>query len=456
MARHKVRSQSEHCQNLLTGYTILMVKSRKIYLDYAASISANPSSIHKFGIEAKIKLQNARIEVANILSARPEEIIFTSGGTESNNLAIQGVVLAFWELGSLLGAELPRKPHIITTNIEHPSVLETFKMLKKRKLAEISIVPIETNGIVDPKKIKKEIKKNTVFVSVMYANNEIGTIQPIREIAKEIRHYKKTWQKTFLHGLAGVGDPGNRGPGKKIFGEFSFPLLHTDAVQAANYLDLNVEKLGVDLLSLSGSKIEGAGRIGVLYKKKSVLLTAIFGGGDQENSLRPGTENLPETLKFSSALKSVQKIKEQESKRLTKLRDYFFSKLSKMPFDNMSKGIFDAGIIINGDLENKLPNIINITFPKIPSDLLVLELSAKGIMASSKSACKSSQKEGSYVIDAIRSPEALLPRARGSKASGDEIGGLRFSLGKNTTKSDIDYTIKILFKILQKLKKWYN
>ena len=168
-----------------------MPKSRNIYLDYTASISANPSSVHMLGVKAKTKLQNARKEVAVILRARPEEIIFTSGGTESNNLAIQGVVFSTWELGSQEGAELPKIPHIITTNIEHPSVLETFKMLRKKKLAEISIVPVEKNGIIDVKKIKKEIKRNTILISVMYANNEIGTIQPIREIAREIRHYKK-------------------------------------------------------------------------------------------------------------------------------------------------------------------------------------------------------------------------------------------------------------------------
>ncbi|MCX6751646.1 MAG: aminotransferase class V-fold PLP-dependent enzyme, partial [Candidatus Nomurabacteria bacterium] len=225
-------------------------------------------------------------------------------------------------------------------------------------------------------------------------------------------------------------------------------LFHTDAVQAINYLDLNVEKLGIDLLSLSGSKIEGAGRVGVLYKKKSVSLATIFGGGDQEMGLRPGTENLPEILKFSKALKLAQKNKEKESKCLTKLRDYFLRTLDVRTSDVQRP-------IVNGDLKNRLPNNINITFPKIPSDLLVLELSAKGIMASSKSACKSSRKEGSYVIDAIRNSEARLQSSI-SLASGYEIGGLRFSMGSKTAKADINYTIKTLSEILQKLKKWYN
>jgi cysteine desulfurase len=399
-------------------YTIFMPKSNEIYLDYASSVLPNPGSIHSFGLKAKNKLQNARREVAGILGARPEEIIFTSGGTESNNLAIQGVILAWREKGL---------PHIITTNIEHPSVLETCKMLQKRKLARISIVPVEDNGIVDPQKIKKEIKKNTALVSVMYANNEIGTIQPIREIAREIRHYRKNLTLSPL-------SLSRRGAGERCI----FPLLHTDAVQAANYLDLRIEKLGVDLLSLSGSKIDRAGRVGVLYKKKSIVLANIFGGGDQEQGLRPGTENLPEILKFSAALKSTQKIKEKEIKRLTELRDYFINELQH------SHILKNVGMFLNGDVANRLPNNVNITIPKIPSDLLVIELSAKGIMASSKSACKSSRAEGSYVIQAIH-PE-IDP----------EIGGVRFSLGRQTTKRDIDYTVRALSEILTKLKKWYT
>ena len=232
------------------------------------------------------------------------------------------------------------------------------------------------------------------------------------------------------------------------------PLFHTDAVQAVNYLDLNVEKLGVDLLTLSGAKVEGAGRVGVLYKRSAVKLVPVLGGGDQEMGLRPGTENLGEILKFSSALEKVQRIREKESQRLTKLRDYFFKQLGKMSktaFDkNMSRAVLDtkkgnfAELVVNGDLEKRLPNNVNITIPKIPSSLLVIELSARGIMASSKSACKSSNTEGSYVIKAIR-PEA-----------DPEIGGVRFSLGRKTTRKDIDYTAKSLSEILTKLKKWYN
>jgi cysteine desulfurase len=371
---------------------------KKLYMDYAASAEPNSSSIHEFGMLAKKKLEYARAEVAGILSARKTEVIFTSGGTEGNNLAIQGVIFANQGKKDL--------PHIVTTNIEHPSVLETCKLLEKRKLAELTIVAVEVNGIVDPRKIKKAIKPHTVLVSVIYANNEIGTIQPIREIAKEIRHYKKTNNADIV--------------------------FHTDAVQAVNYLDLNVEKLGVDLLTLSGSKIKGAGRVGVLYKRSGVNIENIFGGGDQEGGLRGGTENLADILKFASALKKINSTKEKESKRLIGLRDYFFKKLEKL------------GFIANGDKENRLPNNVNVTFPKIPSDLLVIELSAHGVMTSSKSACKSSSSGGSYVIKALR-PEA-----------DPEIGGVRFSLGNDTKKENIDYTLKALTRILLKLKKWYN
>jgi cysteine desulfurase len=391
-------------------------KLRSIYLDYAASVSPNPSSIHLSGLNAKKQLEEARVRVANVFGARKEEIIFTSGGTESNNLAIQGLVLARSEPSSSKEVRLRKIPHIITTNIEHPSVLETYKLLERRKLAEISIVSVEQNGIVDPKKIKKEIRNNTILVSVMYANNEIGTIQPIKEIAREIKHFNK------------INKNKTRLDARQVF-------FHTDATQAVNYLDLNVEKLGVDLLSVSGSKIEGAGRVGVLYKKATVILAPVFGGGDQEEGLRPGTENLSEILKFADALKLVQDMKEKEVKRLTILRDYFITQLQKFR---------ETALHLNGDLQNRLSNNINVSFENIPSDLLVVELSSRGIMTSAKSACKSGESGGSYVIKAI------------CKKPDGEIGGVRFSLGQETTKKDIDYTVKALAEILNKLKKWYN
>jgi cysteine desulfurase len=382
-----------------------MVKSiRKTYLDYASSAlkeSANPGAIHDLGLKEKNKLEEARARVARVLNAHKNEIIFTSGATESNNLAILG---------------LP-KGHIVTTNIEHASVLETCKH------RGATFVAVKSNGIVDPKDIKKVLTKNTVLVSVMYANNEIGTVQPIKDIAKEIRHFNKI-------------------NNTKIY-------LHTDATQAMNYLPVNVEKLSVDLLSFNSAKIYGPKGVGALYVRRGTPISKIMFGGDQEMGLRPGTENVAGAIALATVLENVEKIKEKESIRLIKLRDYFFLKL-----EDMSKCLFDTEIIINGDRENRLPNNINITIPNIPSDLLVIELSAKGIMASAKSACKSGDGKASHVIEAIRTtPAKATPPFKG----GEEIdGSLRFSLGRETTKQDIDHTIKTLTQILKKLKKWYN
>ena len=389
--------------------------NKAVYLDHAASApleanvlkvmkkfltvsGANPSALHKEGIEAKMAVEKARGSIARILGAQKEEIIFTSGGTESNNLAILGTVSEYVS-------------HIVTTNIEHPSVLEVCRHLENTKQREVTYVSVEANGIVDRKKIKEAIKKNTILVSVMYANNEIGTIQPIMEIAKEIRHYRK-------------------------INNSKYPYFHTDATQAMNYLPVKVDKLGIDLLSFNGSKIYGPKGIGVLYKKRNCKLEPIMWGGDQEFGLKPGTENVAGIVGISRALEITEEIKEKESKRLTKLRDYFISCLRH------SQILKNVGMLINGDLEKRLPNNVNISVPDIESDLLVIEFDARGIAVSSKSACQSDDPDESYVIRAIR------PKSK------KEDGSVRFSLGRSTSKADIDYTLKALSSILAKLKKW--
>jgi cysteine desulfurase len=427
-------------------------KTRKIYLDYASSAlaqSANPGAIHELGVKEKNKLESARTTVARIFNARREEIIFTSGATESNNLAILGLVQNF------------KKPHIVTTNIEHASVLEVCKYLEKTKQAEVTYVPVEESGIVDIKKIAKALMPNTVLVSVMYANNEIGAIQPIREIAKEIRHWKKGKDGFLEHGYFSAEKFLVLAPSRsQVSKNPSFPFFHVDATQAVNYLPINVAQLGVDLMSMNSAKIYGPKGVGVLYVKKYTPISKIMFGGDQEFGLRPGTENVALARGLANALKVTEKIKEKEVKRLTKLRDYFFTKLLEIKNKNQSfraglagvgdpknrgpEKISDFNFLVNGDLKNRLPNNVNITIPNIPSDLLVIELSAKGIMASTKSACKSGDGKASHVIEAIN------PNAK------EENGSLRFSLGRYTTKSDIDYTVKTLSEILTKLKKWYN
>ncbi|MFH1608861.1 MAG: cysteine desulfurase family protein [Patescibacteria group bacterium] len=403
-----------------------MKKSKKIYLDNASATPvnqsvilamskilkenfANSSAIHDLGIKNKNILESNRIEVAKILGAHFDEIIFTSGATESNNLAILGIVKnqnIFFRSAHPQPFPKGREiPHIITTDIEHASVLETCRYLKKNKLAEITFVQVEKNGIIDAKKIKKAFKQNTVLVSVMYANNEIGTIQPIQEIAKEIRHFNKINSKKVL--------------------------FHTDATQAVNYLAINTEKLGIDLMSFNSGKIYGPKGVGVLYVKRKAKssVNQILFGGEQEFNLRPGTENLVNIVGLTEALKITEKIKNKESIRLINLRNYFLDKLLKLDFE----------IKLNGDLEKRLPNNINISVQKIPSDLLVLELSARGIYVSEKSACKSS-------------PSPALPKGKGE----ERRNNLRFSLGRQTKKEDLDYVIKALDQILKKLEKWYN
>lgn len=406
-------------------------KLKEIYLDYASSalsVSPNPGAIHELGVKEKNKLENARAKIAKILDAHNDEIIFTSGATESNNLAILGLVQNFKQYSKL--------PHIITTNIEHASVLEVCRYLENLpagrhgiKQAKVTYVEVEQNGIVDPKKIKKALTKNTILVSAMYANNEIGTIQPIREIAKEIRHFKKRQGQSLREFPQGL----------------SLPFFHTDATQAMNYLPISIPKLGVDLMSFNAAKIYGPKGVGVLYLKKNIPISKIMFGGDQERGLRPGTENVAAAVALASALEVTEKIKAKEVLRLTKLRDYFLDEIFKNVRNSaIAENLTNYKIILNGDKEHRLPNNINITIPNIPSDLLVIELSAKGIMASARSACKAGDDKASHVIKAI------------NKNIKEKDGSLRFSLGRYTTKADVDYTIKSLSKILLKLKKWYN
>lgn len=418
-----------------------MFKKNKIYLDYASmtptskevsslvskinkNIFANANAIHAEGISAHRILEDARKSVAKSINALPDEIIFTGSGTESDALAILGLLAT---RNFLL--EPNQKPHIVTTNIEHSAVLENCKMLEEYGEAEVTYVPIEENGIVDPKKIREAIKKNTVLVSVMYANNEIGTIQPIREIAKEIRHYKKHNGNT--HELFAFYPQADSDMAQN---SHIFPLFHTDAAQAMNYLDTeNVDKLGVDMMSFNSTKIYGPKGVGVLYKKRKVKLSPIYRGGGQEYGLRSGTENVGSIAGVAFALEIANKVKEKESARLSYLRDHAISKLLDL---NEKTGY---KIILNGDIENRLPNNINISIEGISSELLVIELDAKGIEVSERSACSADSDEGSYVIRALR------------ENNNDSI---RITLGRETKKSDLDYLVSALEKILSKYKSW--
>ena len=401
---------------------------------YRSKHFANPSSLHKEGVAARSVINESRQIIAHILGVHSDEIIFTSGGTEGDTMVIQGVINAYHKstkaptpegVGTPTASVGTHKnketPHVVTTNIEHSAVQETCRFLEKEGGIELTEVPVEANGIVRPEIIKKALKENTVLVSVMYANNEIGTIQPIQEIAKVIRKHRKTFSSQSL-------------------------FFHTDAAQAINYLPIRVEKLGVDLLTFNGSKIYGPRGMGVLYKKRDVQLLPLFYGGHQEFGLRPGTENVSAIAGMAEALKITEEMKEKESKRLTELQKYFILRL-RSEFPN---------IIVNGSLENRLPNNVNISISGIESELLVIELDAMGIAVSSKSACKSDDPDESYVITALREvcDRGDLSSDLSTKAGEKEESSIRFSFGRGTSKKDIDYVSTSLKHIFTKLNRW--
>jgi len=366
----------------------------KAMASYFALNFANPSAIYKEGVGAQKAMENARKDIAGVLEAHSDEIVFTSGGTEANNLAILGLVKNY------TGKD---RPHIVTTQVEHQSVLNVCSYLEKAGLASVSYVGVNKDGIVDPKEIKKGIKKNTILVSVIYANNEIGSVQPVKEIVKTVRHFRKH-QKSAT------------------------PYFHIDACQAINYLNVNVGQLGIDMMTFNGSKIYGPKGVGVLYLKRGVELAPVVYGGGQEEGLRSGTENMPAIIGISEAIKISEKIKGRESSRLSKLRDYFIDQVLKKVI----------GSELNGSIKDRLSNNANFSFPDIESQLMVIELDARGIAVSAKSACSSEDEESSYVVDAL--------------GKGKNFGetSVRFSLGRDTSKKDIDGVVKAILDIYKK------
>lgn len=383
---------------------------KNIYLDHAATTYldprvkramdpfwdkefGNPSSFHSVGKRAKEAVDGARGKIAKILGCRESEIIFTMGGTESDNLAIFGVAKALEKFGK----------HIVTSKIEHPAIWHSCEKLEKDGW-RVSYIKVDRQGIVDLKELEAAMTKETVLVSVMYANNEIGTIEPIQEIAKIIRKKREEF-------------------GTKT------PYFHTDACQAAGVLEMNVAKLGVDLLTFNGSKIYGPKGIGALYVKTGTPLSPILYGGGQERGLRSGTENVPAIIGLGEALTLAHEGKEKENARLIKLRDYLIKNLLKIP-----------KTILNGHPESRLPNNVNISFMDIEGEAMVLYLDSYGIYASTGSACQSATLEPSHVIRAIGLPYEAAH------------GSLRLTLGHRTTKADLDYLLKVLPEIVKKLR----
>lgn len=376
-----------------------------IYLDHAATtpvdkrvldamqpffdnIFGNPSSLHMYGQKAKGELENIRQKIADELECLPQEIVFTSGGTESDNLAIRGVLEAKGKPQTET-----KRGHIITTQIEHHAVLHTCEDMAKRGF-DVTYLPVDKNGLINLEQLENAIREDTLLISVMTANNEIGTIQPITKIGRIANK----------HNI----------------------LFHTDAVQAGGTLDLRVNHLKVDLLSLSAHKFYGPKGVGLLYVRKGVKIKPQQVGGSQEMNRRASTENIPGIAGIAKALQLSNQNKAEENQRLIQLRDYFIQEiLTHIPESRL-----------NGHPTERLPNNINISIGKIEGESLLLRLDMMGVACSSGSACASGSLDPSHVLLAIGLPHEIAQ------------GSLRFSLGKATTKTDIEKTLEILKKVV--------
>ncbi|MDO8507560.1 MAG: cysteine desulfurase family protein [bacterium] len=362
---------------------------------YFSEKYGNPSSIYKVGQEARSALEHAREEAAKLLGASPKEIIFTSGATESNNLALKGVAF-YWS------QVLDVKPHIIVSSIEHHSVLDVAEYLEKNFGFEITKLPVSEEGIVDPKELEKSIRENTALVSIMYGNNEIGSIQPIGELSQIVRK-------------------ANEGRENKI-------TFHTDAVQAFQYLDTNVNDLDVGMLSLTGHKFYGPKGVGLLYVRDGVKFLPQTQGGSQERKRRAGTENVPYIVGMVEAMKNANK----SGKEISVLRDYLVESITKEIPD----------VVLTGPKDNtkRLPHIAGFIFKKIEGESILINLDLLGIAASSGSACTSGSLASSHVLTAMGYDDLLAH------------GSIRFSLGKMNSRDDVDELMKHLPQIVEKLR----
>ncbi|MBT1278297.1 cysteine desulfurase NifS [Thermoanaerobacter sp. CM-CNRG TB177] len=356
-------------------------------LPYYSDIFGNPSSPYSYGQEAKKAIEEAREKVAKALGADSDEIYFTSGGSESDNWALKGVAYALKDKGN----------HIITTEIEHHAVLNTCRYLEKEGF-KVTYLPVDEYGVVKPEDLKKAITDKTILVSVMFANNEIGTIEPIEELVK-IAHEKNVY-------------------------------FHTDAVQAVGNIPIDVKKLDVDLLSLSAHKIYGPKGVGALYIKKGVKIHSFIQGGTQEKNRRAGTENVPGIVGLGEAIELITKNLDCHMNKLTFLRDKLINGiLEKIPY-----------VRLNGHPTKRLPGNVNVSFEFIDGESLILNLDMAGICASSGSACTSGSLEPSHVLLAIGLSKEL---ARGS---------LRLTIGKDNTEEDIDKVLEALPQIVKRLR----
>ncbi len=367
----------------------------KKMLPYFSENYGNPSSIHFLGEETSKAIEQARNEVAKVLNCLSEEIIFTSGATESNNLALMGVKKTFEN----------KEKHLIVSNIEHHCILNVVKYFKEQGFL-VSYLPVNNEGIIEIKNLEKMITDQTALISIMYVNNEIGTIQPIEKIGKLIKKINQ-----------------NRKENKILF--------HVDAVQAVGYLSCDVKKMGVDFLSLSAHKFYGPKGVGILYCKKGIKLKPIMFGGKQEKELRPGTYNVSGIVGLAEAIKIAENGREKNVRKIIELRD------------QLKQGILKkiSRIEINGSIKERIAHNLNISFKGVEGEALVLRLSLSGIAISTGSACSQKTLEPSHVLMAL------------GKGEENAHSSVRFSFGKFNTKKEVHYVLKNLFKSVQDLRK---
>ncbi len=377
---------------------------RRVYLDHNATTPVHPevlaamlpyykekfgnaSSIHAYGREVKTVLEDSREKVAELINAAPSEIYFTSGGTESDNLAIKGTAFANTKKGK----------HVITSKIEHPAVLESCKFLEKEKF-EVTYLPCDGHGFVDPDDLKKTLRKDTVLVSIMHGNNEVGTIQPIEELCKITKE-------------------------KGVY-------FHTDAVQTIGKIPVDVQKSNLDMLSISGHKIYGPKGVGAIYIRKGTRIAAWSHGGHHERSRRAGTENVPGIVGLAKAVEIAGRDIEGQSRHLRNLTEAFYRKLTQAVPD----------VILNGHLEKRIPSTLNLSFKAVEGESIILSLDLKGVAVSTGSACASGSLEPSHVLSAMGVAPEIAQAA------------IRFSFGRDNSMEDVDYVVGILPEIVNRLR----
>ncbi|HCC05910.1 TPA: hypothetical protein DEP94_00920 [Candidatus Nomurabacteria bacterium] len=416
------------------GATEIGARAKRALTD-ALSIYGNPSAIHKEGDQAGRLLDKARNICAKILNAHAYEIYFVGSGTESCNLAVLGTYLGTTNNEERITNNII--PHFIVSAIEHPAVLEPIRHLEKSGKVRVTYLPVYENGIVKINDIREALSLETILVSVMYANNEIGTIQPVKEIGRAIEEWKKENNRTHT----------------------DYPYFHIDACQAVNYCNLDVVRLRAHLMTVNSSKCYGPKGIALLYKREGIKIEPTTLGGGQERGMRSGTESVALAISFAEALTEAVELKEKESVRLRVLRDYLKEELTKNIPDITFYGAFDdmkiqdtrstkQGGYKNSELlptthyplptATRLSNNINCRVPGILSDEMIIRLDAKGFAVSHKSACASAESDGSYVLEALG-------------ASRDEaLQNIRITLGRSTSRPDLDNLVKAIKEIKEK------